>query len=138
MLPVYAYCPFVVYTCLQSTSPLSLYHRTYDLRLLRVPTKSLRVARRLSITTYELPRYTTSPMKTFMKFPSSLRKALANIPHGAPPGIFPSLKEIKNHQTCKCKICRRLETFFSSGRCPICSTFHGQQFDYTIKTQSLV
>ena len=59
VLPVYAYCPFVVYTCLKSTSPLLLYHRPYDLRLLRVPTKSLRVARRLSITSNELPRYTT-------------------------------------------------------------------------------
>ena len=68
MLPVYAYCPFVVYTCLQSTSPLFLYRRPYDLRLLRVPTKPLRVARRLSITAYELPRYTTR---------SSLRQDLA-------------------------------------------------------------
>ena len=58
---VYVHYSFVVYTCLQSTSPLLLYHRPYDLRLLRVPTKSLRVAHRLNITTYELPRYTTIP-----------------------------------------------------------------------------
>ena len=58
VLPVYVYCPFVVYTCLQSTSPHAV---PTPLRFTTStsPHESLRVARRLSITSFELPRYTT-------------------------------------------------------------------------------
>ena len=55
VLPVYVYYSFFVYTCLQSTSPYAL---PTPLRITS-PHESLRVARRLSVTSYELPRCTT-------------------------------------------------------------------------------
>ena len=58
VLHVYVYCPFVVYTCLQSTSPYTL-PTPLRFTIATSPHESLRVARRLSITSFELPRYTT-------------------------------------------------------------------------------
>ena len=55
LLPVYVHYSFVAYTCLQSTSPYAL---PTPLRTTSHH-ESLRVARRLSVTFYELPRYTT-------------------------------------------------------------------------------
>ena len=59
VLPVYVLCSFVVYTCLQSTSPYAL-PKPLRFKIATSPYESLRVARRLSITSFELPRYTTS------------------------------------------------------------------------------
>ena len=56
--PVYVYCPFVIYTCLQSTSPYAL-PTPLRFTIATSPYESIRVARRLSITSFELPRYTT-------------------------------------------------------------------------------
>ena len=56
--PFYVYCPFVFYTCLQSTSPFAL-RTPLRFTIATSPYESLRVARRLSITSFELPRYTT-------------------------------------------------------------------------------
>ena len=58
VLPVYVYCPFVVYTCLQPTSPYAL-PTPLRFTIATSPHESLRDARRMSITSFELPRYTT-------------------------------------------------------------------------------
>ena len=59
VLPVYVYCPFVVYTGLQSTSPFAL-PTPLRFTIATSPYDPLRVVRRLSITLFELPRYPTN------------------------------------------------------------------------------
>ena len=54
----HVYCPFVVYTCLQSTSPFAP-PTSLRFTVATSPYESLRIAHRLSVTSFELPHYTT-------------------------------------------------------------------------------
>ena len=97
VLPVYVYCLFVVYTCLQSTSPYAL---PTPLRFTIAPSshESLRVALRLSITSFELPRYTTTPLLRPQRF-MPVRTKNARKHHGTVPtrGRIPMSPKLRQH-----------------------------------------